>query len=139
MDIGGSRVKSEPNVVPLCDILLVLLIIFMVITPMLLFDNEKVQLPHAENTTEEHGPSPDVTLTLRMDGSLFVNKVQVANTGDLEDRLSQEFRGFAGRVLYFKADTGLDYASVQEVLGVARRAGVERLAVVADRPILEQN
>ena len=70
-EIGGANsVKSEPNVVPLCDILLVLLIIFMILTPMIR-EGANVTLPEASNVSNQPKPGEMLTVDLKKDGTVY--------------------------------------------------------------------
>ena len=72
-DIGDTdTVKSEPNVVPLCDILLVLLIIFMVVTP-IIRKGANIKLPDAANVQTQPKPGEMITITIKKDGSIYLN------------------------------------------------------------------
>ncbi len=135
MEAGAGAAKSEPNVVPLCDILLVLLIIFMVVTPMIITDFEG-KLPGAENIVNQPEPAETVTLALRNDGTVLIQsgtqKEVVGDRSLLRDRLVSVFEGRPEKMIYFKADGRMDYAQVAAVLYDVRRAGIEDVGVVAE-------
>jgi len=135
MDVGGGM-KSEPNVVPLCDILLVLLIIFMVVTPMLQ-KGVDVKLPEAGNTSEQP-ESPPVTLAIKKDGTVYVNADIITDRNALKERLIEELESQQDKILYFKADMDLDYGTVLDVLAYAMEAGVEKVGVVTEQLTTEE-
>jgi len=94
MEIGGKGVKSDINVTPLVDVVLVLLIIFMVITPMLQ-RGKPVQLPRAKMVSElKHGGDP-ILLSVTSDGRVFIDKREVSKK-ELADALTQAMAA-AGR------------------------------------------
>ncbi|MEW6364720.1 MAG: biopolymer transporter ExbD [Acidobacteriota bacterium] len=136
MEIGAGATKSEPNVVPLCDILLVLLIIFMVVTPMIITDYTG-QLPGAVNVVNQPEPAEHVTLALQNNGTVLIQSgTQREVVGDrslLRERLLSVLEDRTDKMIYFKADSRMDYAQVAAVLDDVRRAGIEDVGVVAER------
>src|SRR5918992_5112100 len=128
---GQTSVKSEPNVVPMIDIMLVLLIIFMIVTP-LIAAGFKATLPKGKNLDPRPEGENEVILGIDEAGRYFLNQRPIADAA-LEDQL----RGiFAARnedkILYFKADNQLKYAAAQEAVETARRAGVRVMAAITE-------
>ena len=116
---------------PMIDVMLVLLIIFMIVTP-LIAAGFKATLPKGKNLDPRPEGENEVVLGIDQGGRYFLNQRPIAN-GALEDQL----RGiFAARtednILYFKADNQLKYAKVQEALETARRAGVRVMAAITE-------
>jgi biopolymer transport protein ExbD/biopolymer transport protein TolR len=114
MDISGKGVKSEINVTPLVDVVLVLLIIFMVITP-LLQRGKAVQLPSAQSLSELKRGGDPIFLSVTEDGRLWVEKAEVALSA-LADALEGEMASRPGAPLVLKGDRSLDYKVVRRVL-----------------------
>ncbi len=114
MEFGGRGAKSEINVTPLVDVVLVLLIIFMVITP-LLQRGKAVQLPRAREVSElEHGGDP-ILLSVTSDGRTWLDKREVPRR-ELADAVGREMAARPGVPLVLKADRSLDYKRVREVV-----------------------
>ena len=114
MDIGGKGVKSDINVTPLVDVVLVLLIIFMVITP-LLQRGKPVQLPRAKLVSAlKHGGDP-ILLSVTRDGRTFIDKKEVQRK-ELPDALTAEMAAMPGSPLIIKGDKALDYKVMREVI-----------------------
>lgn len=114
------------NVTPLVDVLLVVLVIFMVVTPMLERD-VPVDLPVAATARDAEGSPDQTTLTATADGRLLVNGIPID-----EQRLAE---AVAGRpVVFLEADRGLSYARVVDLLDACRSAGVGRIGVVTRSP-----
>jgi biopolymer transport protein TolR len=88
MDVGGSKggVKSDINVTPLVDVMLVLLIIMMLVAPMLQ-KGVDVKLPQAANTTDKPDTSGQTVVGIQANKQIFLNSVPV-RTGDLTSRVS---------------------------------------------------
>ncbi len=127
---GGrrGRIRNEINITPLIDVLLVLLIIFMVLTPFLQLGFES-QLPPTAPATATHQEQ----LIVRIDGagSLFINRRQVlasAFTAELRSLL----QGRENRLVFFAADGELPYERVTDFLESVRSAGAENLGIVFD-------
>ena len=128
---GQTSVKSEPNVVPMIDIMLVLLIIFMIVTP-LIAAGFKATLPKGKNLDPRPEGDNEVVLGIDQAGRYFLNQRPIAD-GALEDQLRSIFQARTeDKILYFKADNKLKYGKVQEAVETARRAGVRVMAAITE-------
>jgi biopolymer transport protein TolR len=130
---GQTSVKSEPNVVPMIDIMLVLLIIFMIVTP-LIAAGFRATLPKGKNLDPRPEGENEVVLGIDQGGQYFLNGRAVAGGSDaLEDQLRGIFSARSeDKILYFKADNQLKYAKVQEAVETARKAGVRVMAAITE-------
>jgi biopolymer transport protein TolR len=128
---GGARVRgslAEINVVPMVDVVLVLLLIFMLTAPMM-YRGIDVNLPRSSGkptAIEER-----LVLTLTKDRQLFLND-RVLPLTVLEPRLRELMKGRADKTLFIKADKDLVYGYVVETMDRVRRAGVERVGMVTE-------
>ncbi|MGH7508362.1 MAG: ExbD/TolR family protein [Gemmatimonadales bacterium] len=128
---GQTSVKSQPNVVPMIDIMLVLLIIFMIVTP-LIAAGFKATLPKGKNLDPRPEGENEVVLGIDQAGRYFLNQRPIPD-GALEDQLRSIFAARTeDKILYFKADNQLKYARVQEAVETARRAGVRVMAAITE-------
>lgn len=128
---GRTAVKSEPNVVPMIDIMLVLLIIFMIVTP-LIAAGFKAELPKGKNLDPRPEGDNEVVLGIDADGKYFLDGRRLPD-GTLEDQLRALFSARTeDKVLYFKADNQLKYSKIQSAVETARRSGVRVMAAITE-------
>ncbi|MBI4799083.1 MAG: protein TolR [Desulfarculus sp.] len=120
---------GEINVVPLVDVMLVLLIIFMVTAPMMM-QGLDVKLPETDTTTLKQSEEL-LVLTVTREGKIFLDEFQVGSEG-----LSDKIAGITGRKpetkVYLRADKDVPYGVVVQVMAEARKAGVHNLGMVTE-------
>ena len=115
MDFGSKGVKSDINVTPLVDVVLVLLIIFMVITP-LLQRGRAVTLPEAKLVSELKSGGDPIILSLTRDKRVWIDKNEVKDKADLANALQDEMVRLPGAPIMFKGDKEVPYKAVREVM-----------------------
>lgn len=136
LDSGGGGPINDINVTPMVDVMLVLLIIFMVITPMLQA-GVSVALPKAKNPVEtaEITKESSVVVAVPNNGEFYVNKDKFTDLKDLgrevKERLSK--KPIQDQIVYVKAGAGADYGTVVLVIDEIRNQGFDRIGLVADK------
>ena len=120
---------AEINVTPLVDVMLVLLIIFMVTAP-LLVAGVPVNLPDSRAKPLEQDKKP-VQISLDSAGKLYIDEAELPMTA-LPDRLASLSHGPDAPQIYLRADRGLDYGRVMQVMGEISRAGLTKVALVTN-------
>ena len=143
MEVGGKKggPMANINVTPMADIMIVLLIIFMVITPMLQ-KGVDVKLPQAGNTKDRKDDSKTIIVAIKKNTDTYL---QIGNAPtkkldrqeDLLPQVKEQLRDVAegSRMIYLKADEGLAYAEVMKVMDLCREAGVEEVALISERKV----
>jgi len=121
--------SAEPNVVPLCDVLLVLIIIFMVITPMIQKGID-VKLPE---TTADTSATPQglIVLTLKKNLSVMINQEQIS-VEMLPGRLRSLYSTRQDKTIFIRADAKVPYARVVDLIDIAKGAGVEITGIIPE-------
>jgi biopolymer transport protein TolR len=128
---GGGRTSSslaEINIIPLVDVVLVLLLIFMLTAPMM-YRGIDVNLPKA--SAKPTAVEERMVLTVTKDRTLYLNEKPIPAVS-LDAQLAAVFRDRKDKTLYLKADAGLPYGAVVETMDRVRRAGIERLGMVTE-------
>ena len=128
---GGTAVKSDINVTPMIDVMLVLLIIFMIVTP-LIAAGFKATLPKGKNLDPRPEGDNEVVLGIDEFGRYFLNGRPLPE-GTLGDQLKGIFAARTeDKILYFKADNKLKYSKIQEAVETARHSGVRVMAAITE-------
>ena len=136
MSVGAKKggPVADINVTPMADIMIVLLIIFMVITPMIVKGID-VELPKASNTKERKDEPDNITIGFTKGLTIFFKGVKLeGGTVELAERLKSalEERGDTDKVAYLKADINIEYGEVMKIMDVCREAGIEEIALVSE-------
>ena len=133
MQVGQNKGSiSEMNVVPLIDTLLVLLIIFMVITP-LMSHGLPTLLPQSDRSIERP-VSPDIVIVVQVgsNGSLKINQEDVT-WDSLESRLQEVFKHRAERIAFVRGDAPVEFAQVARAISLMRSAGINQVGLLTSR------
>ena len=130
-EAGTSAVKADINVTPMIDVMLVLLIIFMIVTP-LIAAGFKATLPKGANLDPRPEGDNEVILGIDAGGNYFLNGRPIP-AASVEDQLRSIFAGRTeDKILYFKADNKLKYSKIQEGVEMARAAGARVLSAITE-------
>jgi len=128
---GKTSVRAEPNVIPMIDIMLVLLIIFMIVTP-LIASGFKAVMPQGVNLDDAPEDDADVILGIDENGGFFLNGQSIPQEA-LEDQLKAIYAARPDdKVLYFRGDQNLKFSRIQDGVEIARRAGVRVMAAITE-------
>ena len=125
---GG--VKSDINVTPLVDVMLVLLIIMMIVAP-LLQQGVPVTLPRALNTAEKPETQDQTVVAITADKRFFINAVQIQK-GDLRRRIEDVLESKKERIVIIKADEDVEYGTVMEAMDELRASGIEDMGLITE-------
>ena len=134
MGMGASSAgeyKSDINITPLVDVVLVLLIIFMVITPLLQMGYD-VKVPPKINTPQNTPPPTDLMIvSLTPQNKIFLNKEEV-NAQTLALRLTEILKNRANKTVFFSGDDAANYGEVIKVMDICRSSGAKSMGIVME-------
>ena len=133
MDTGGSKgsVKSDINVTPLVDVMLVLLIIMMLIAPMLQ-QGVAVQMPEAANTGEKPDTQDQTVVAIDSRGAFYVNAIPVT-PDDLIPRVQRVLEDKKEKIVYLKGDKDARYSAIMDAMDAFRKAQIENIALITEK------
>lgn len=126
---SSAGMISEINVTPFVDVMLVLLIIFMVAAP-LLTAGVPIDLPNSKAKPIENQDSKPIEISVNSDGKIFVGETETTS-GSLAGLLSAMMEGNEEARIYIRADKGLAYGKVSEVLGLVSASGFTKVALIS--------
>jgi len=134
MDVGGAKggVKSDINVTPLVDVMLVLLIIMMVIAPMLQ-QGVPVQLPMAANSSDKPDTSDQTIVNIDANGALYVNALPAAEN-EVVAKVQAALENKKEKLVYLKGDRDASYGQIMKMMDALRAAQIENVALITERP-----
>jgi biopolymer transport protein TolR len=127
---GSGGIKSDINVTPLVDVMLVLLIIMMIVAP-LLQKGVDVKLPTAANALAKPETQEQTVVAIAADKRLYLNAVQVRES-ELGQRVQELLETKKEKVVLIKADTEAPYSAVMDAMDTLRQAGVEDMGLITD-------
>jgi biopolymer transport protein ExbD/biopolymer transport protein TolR len=130
---GKNRAVPQMNVTPLVDVVLVLLIIFMVVTP-LLSKQFWLQLPKQEQSAQPPSENKSVVLSVKKDGAIEINGAPVAKT-ELREKITRFMAARTEKVVYFDAADDAPYAVTVDAMDVARQGGAKTIAILTNKVV----
>jgi biopolymer transport protein TolR len=138
MNVGANKggAIADINVTPMADIMIVLLIIFMVITPMLQ-KGVDVKLPTAGNTKPRKDEQKTIVVAIKndVDKTTYLGSLPMPNRAELVPQIKERLEDLPEdqKMVFLKADKELPYSEVMKVMDLLREAGVEEIALIAEQ------
>jgi biopolymer transport protein ExbD len=132
MDLGGAKggVKSDINVTPLVDVMLVLLIIMMIVAPMLQ-QGVAINLPMAHNTTPKPESAEQTVLAVAANNALYLNARPVQEA-ELATKVNEILETKSEKIVLIRADREASYGTVMAAMDQLRAAGIEDIGLITD-------
>ena len=132
MDLGGAQggLKSDINVTPLVDVMLVLLVIMMLIAP-LLQQGVSVKLPTASNTTDKPEVQGQTIIAIASKGALYLNARPIKDD-ELADKVKDLLENQKEKIVLIKGDEAADYSFIMAAMDQLRQAGIEVIGLITD-------
>ena len=128
---GGGAYKSDINITPLVDVVLVLLIIFMVITPLLQMGYDVKVPPKVDQPQNQPPPTDLIIISLTPQNKIFLNKEEVTPQV-LSLRLTEILKNRANKTIFFSGDDAANYGEVVQVMDRCRSAGAKNIGIVME-------
>jgi len=124
-----NRVVSDINITPFTDVVLVLLIIFMITTPMLSNNEIKINLPKAEVT--ENTKSKNIEITVDKDGFIYIDNKQI-HLAYLEEAIFKLIKNSPDKAVVIQGDKNVQYDLIIQIIDKAKKTGVTKFALAVD-------
>ena len=135
MQVGGSgSVKSDINVTPLVDVVLVLLIIFMVLTPVVQMGYLVKVPPKAPANLPPSAVQDQIVLRLASGGRAFINKEEMT-LDQFPNRIREVLRGNSSKMVFFSGGRDVDYETTIKFLDLARASGARNIGIIVEDPM----
>ncbi len=135
MQVGGSgSMNSEINVTPLVDVVLVLLIIFMVITPVVQMGYLVKVPPKAPANLPPSAVQDQIVLRLQPEGRVLINKDEMT-LQDFPGRIREILRGNTSKMVFFSGSRDVDYETTMNFLDIARASGAKNIGIIVEDPM----
>jgi len=133
MDVGGAKggVKSDINVTPLVDVMLVLLIIMMIVAPMLQ-KGVPVNLPEATNTEAKPDTADQIVVSIDKDGKLYVNAKEYKES-EIVNRVKTTLEEKNEKTVYLKGDKDAKYGAIMKMMDALRKAQIETVGLITEK------
>jgi biopolymer transport protein TolR len=133
MDVGGAKggVKSDINVTPLVDVMLVLLIIMMLIAP-LLNKQVNVTMPEAANTADKPDTSDQTVVFIDAQSKLYIGSTEFRES-DLVDQLKRTLEDKSDKIVYLKGDKDAPYGAIMKMMDALRGAQIESVGLITEK------
>ena len=134
MDVGGAKggVKSDINVTPLVDVMLVLLIIMMIIAPMLQ-KGVMLNMPTASNTQDKPDTADQTVVSVDAAGKLYVNAKELPRD-QVVDRIKTLLEHKTEKTVHLKGDKDAKYGAIMEMMDDLRKAQIDTVGLITERP-----
>jgi biopolymer transport protein TolR len=130
---GGGALRSDINVTPLVDVVLVLLIIFMVITPVVQMGYLVRVPPKAPANLPPSAVQDQIILRLMPEGRIYINKDEVA-TNEFPQKIREILHGNTSKMVFFSGSRDVDYESTMRFLDMARASGAKNIGIIVEDP-----
>ena len=135
MQVGGSgTVKSDINITPLVDVVLVLLIIFMVLTPVIQMGYLVRVPPKAPANLPPSAVQDQIVLRLASGNRVFINKEEMT-IERFPARIQEVLRGNTSKMVFFSGGRDVDYEATMSFLDLARRSGAKNIGIIVEDPM----
>jgi biopolymer transport protein ExbD len=133
MDLGGAKggVKSDINVTPLVDVMLVLLIIMMLIAPMLQ-QGVSLRLPTATNTVDKPESADQTVIAIAANKSIYLNAKPIQES-ELAQRVTDILESKTEKIVLIRADEEVEYGTVMAVMDQLRQAAIEDVGLITEK------
>ena len=135
MQVGGSgTVKSDINITPLVDVVLVLLIIFMVLTPVIQMGYLVRVPPKAPANLPPSAVQDQIVLRLASGNRVFINKEEMT-IERFPARIQEVLRGNTSKMVFFSGGRDVDYEATMSFLDLAKRSGAKNIGIIVEDPM----